>query len=63
MFSLKWRALRADGASIRAVPHRPTLWLSSALAVVAGVSAALTFFLPDALTGPAVTTGNPKGLP
>jgi hypothetical protein len=61
MFSLKWRALRADGASVRAVIHGPTLWLSSALAVVAAVSAALTFFLPDVLTGPAVTTGNARG--
>ncbi|HSK06572.1 MAG TPA: hypothetical protein VK990_03560 [Acidimicrobiia bacterium] len=61
MFSLKWRALRADGARVRAVIHGPTLWLSSALAVVAAVSAALTFFLPDVLTGPAVTTGNARG--
>lgn len=61
MFSLKWRALRADGASVRAVIHGPTLWLSSALAVVAAVSAVLTFFLPDVLTGPAVTTGNARG--
>ena len=41
--------------------HGPTVWLSSALAVVAAVSAALTFFLPDVLTGPAVTTGNARG--
>jgi hypothetical protein len=61
MFSLKWRALRGNGAGIRTVSHGPTLWLSSALAVVAAVSAALTFFLPDALTGPAVTTGNARG--
>ena len=61
MFSLKWRALRADGARVRAVIHGPTVWLSSALAVVAAVSAALTFFLPDVLTGPAVTTGNARG--
>jgi hypothetical protein len=61
MFSLKWRALRADGARIRAVLHGPALWLSSALAVVAAASAALTFFLPDVLTGPAVTTGNARG--
>lgn len=61
MFSLKWRALRADGANIRAVLHGPTLWLSSALAVVATASAALTFFLPNALSGPAVTTGNARG--
>jgi len=43
------------------VIHGPTVWLSSALAVVAAVSAALTFFLPDVLTGPAVTTGNARG--
>jgi hypothetical protein len=61
MFSLKWRALRADGGSIRAVLHGPTLWLSSALAFVAAASAVLTFFLPDLLTGPAVTTGNARG--
>lgn len=61
MFSLKWRALRANGASVRAVIHGPTLWLSSALAVVAMLSAALTLFLPDLLTGPAVTTGNARG--
>lgn len=61
MFSLKWWALRAEGASIRAVLHRPTLWVSSGLAVVAAVSASLTFFLPDVLTGPAVTTGNARG--
>jgi len=61
MFSLKWRALRADGARVRVVIHGPTVWLSSALAVVAAVSAALTFFLPDVLTGPAVTTGNARG--
>ena len=61
MFSLKWRALQAHGRSIRVVLHGPTLWLSSALAVVAAASAALTFFLPDALTGPAVTTGNARG--
>jgi hypothetical protein len=61
MISLKWRALRADGGSIRAVLHGPTLWLSWALALVAAVAAALTFFLPDLLTGPAVTTGNARG--
>jgi hypothetical protein len=29
--------------------------------MVGGVTAALTFFLPDALTGPAVTNGNARG--
>jgi hypothetical protein len=61
MFSLKWHALRADGPTIRPVLHGPTLWLSWALAVVAAASAALTFFLPEVLTGPAVTTGNARG--
>lgn len=61
MFSLKWRALRADGPTIRPVLHGPTPWLSSALAIVATASAALTFFLPGVLTGPAVTTGNARG--
>lgn len=35
--------------------------LSLVLAVVGGVTAALTFFLPDVLTGPAVTNGNARG--
>lgn len=61
MFSLKWRALRADGARIRAVLHGPTLWLSSGLAVFAAASAAFTFFFPDLLSGPDVTTGNARG--
>lgn len=61
MFSLKWRVLRPDGAGVRTASHGPALWLSSALAVVAAVSAALTFFLPDTLTGPVVTTGNARG--
>lgn len=39
----------------------PALWLSRALAFVAAISAALTFFLPDVLTGPAVTIGNARG--
>jgi hypothetical protein len=37
------------------------LVLSVALAVVAGATAALTFFLPDVLLGPAVTNGNARG--
>jgi len=61
MVSLKWRALRADGAGIRAVSYGLALRLSSALAVVVALSAALTFFLSDVLTGPAVTTGNARG--
>lgn len=32
-----------------------------ALAVVGGIAAALTFFLPDVLTGPPVTNGNARG--
>ena len=35
--------------------------LSLVLAMVGGVTAALTFFLPDVLTGPPVTTGNARG--
>jgi hypothetical protein len=35
--------------------------LSLALAVIGGVTAALTFFLPDLLTGPPVTNGNARG--
>ncbi len=35
--------------------------LSVTLAIVGGVTAALTFFLPDVLTGPAVTNGNARG--
>ncbi len=61
MLSLKSRALRADRAGGRTGLNEPTLWLSSALAVVAMVGASLTFFLPDALTGPAVTNGNARG--
>jgi hypothetical protein len=35
--------------------------LSLALAVVGGLSAALTFFVPDVLQGPAVSNGNARG--
>ena len=35
--------------------------LSIALAMVGGLTAALTFFLPDVLTGPPVTNGNARG--
>lgn len=40
---------------------RHVVVLSLALAVVAGVTAALTFFLPDVLLGPPVTNGNARG--
>jgi hypothetical protein len=42
-------------------PPRHVTVLSLALAMVAGVSAALTFYLPDVLLGPAVTNGNARG--
>lgn len=59
--SSKWGVPGADVAGIRAVSLGPALRLSSVLAVVAALSAALTFFLSDILTGPAVTTGNARG--
>lgn len=43
-----------------AVP-RYVYGLSLALTVVGGVTAALTFFVSDVLTGPAVTNGNARG--
>ncbi|HEY6634491.1 MAG TPA: hypothetical protein VI141_02645 [Acidimicrobiia bacterium] len=42
-------------------PPRHVLVLSVALGVVAASVAALTFYLPDVLTGPAVTNGNARG--
>jgi hypothetical protein len=42
-------------------PPRHVAVLSLGLAVVAGVTAALTFYLPEVLTGPAVTNGNARG--
>lgn len=42
------------------LPHH-VYWLSAALACVGGVSAALTFFVPDVLQGPAVSNGNARG--
>lgn len=42
-------------------PHRQAAWVSAALAVVAATGAALTFFVPDVLKGPAVTNGNARG--
>jgi hypothetical protein len=61
LFSLKWRSIRADGRKMRPILHGPVLWVSSALAVVAAGASVLTFFLPDLLTGPPVTTGNARG--
>ena len=40
---------------------RHVYWLSMALALVAATSAALTFFVPGILTGPAGTNGNARG--
>jgi len=45
----------------RSEPPRHVTVLSLALAIVAAVSAALTFYLPDVLLGPAVTNGNARG--
>lgn len=45
----------------RSAPPRHVTVLSLALAVVAALSAALTFYLPDVLLGPAVTNGNARG--
>jgi hypothetical protein len=42
-------------------PPRHVLVLSLALGVVGAIAAALTFYLPDVLTGPAVTNGNARG--
>lgn len=53
-------------ASVAEVPVHPTLprhvyMLSVTLAVVAALTAALTYFLPDVLLGPPVTNGNARG--
>lgn len=59
--SLKWVGIRTNGAKMRPILHGPVLWVSSALAVLAAATASLTFFLPDVLTGPAVSNGNARG--
>jgi hypothetical protein len=43
------------------VISRPVARLAIAAAVANGLAAALTFFVPDILTGPAVTNGNARG--
>lgn len=53
-------ASRSTSASSRVLP-RHVYALSLVLAMVGGVTAALTFFLPDVLTGPPVTNGNARG--
>ncbi len=40
---------------------RHVYWLSLALAIVGGLAAALTFFVPDILLGPEVSNGNARG--
>lgn len=47
--------------SDRSGPPRHVFVLTLALAIVAGSTAALTFFLPDVLLGPTVTNGNARG--
>jgi hypothetical protein len=42
-------------------PSRVTTLLLMLAAIASAVAAALTFFLPDILTGPAVTNGNARG--
>ncbi len=37
------------------------VWLTAILGLIAAVSASLTFFVPDILTGPAVTNANGRG--
>lgn len=39
----------------------PVYWLSTSLAFVGAIAAALTFFIEGVLTGPAVTNGNARG--
>lgn len=45
----------------RAHPPRHVYVLSLCLAIVGGLTAALTFFVPDILLGPPVTNGNARG--
>jgi len=59
--SLKWVAIQTAGVRMRPIIHGPVLWISGALAAVTAVSASLTFFVPNVLSGPAVTTGNARG--
>jgi hypothetical protein len=47
--------------TLQSVLQRHVYWLSLFLALVATAAAALTFFVPGILTGPAVTNGNARG--
>jgi hypothetical protein len=52
---------RYASAASRVLPPRHVYLLSLLLTLVGGVTAALTFFFPDVLTGPPVTNGNARG--
>jgi hypothetical protein len=52
---------RSTAVAPRDLLPRHVYALSIALAMVGGVTAALTFFFPDVLTGPPVTNGNARG--
>jgi len=52
---------RYASAASRVLPPRHVYLLSLLLTLVGGVTAALTFFVPDFLTGPPVTNGNARG--
>lgn len=54
-------AYRATSVTPRDLLPRHVYALSIVLAVVGGVTTALTFFLSDVLTGPPVTNGNARG--
>jgi len=61
MSLLTQEASRSTSVTSGVLLPRHVYALSLLLAMVGGVTAALTFFLPDVLTGPPVTNGNARG--
>lgn len=61
MLSLKWRSLHVRGEQLRVVLAPPVRWLTWALGLVTAAAAAITFFMPGILSGPAVTIANARG--
>lgn len=59
--SISLKQARSLDAAVPPLAPRHVYGLSIALAVVAAVATALTFFVPEILTGPAVTNGSARG--
>lgn len=59
--SVSLQTARRSETAVVSDMARHVYWLSIALAIAGALTTVLTFFLPDVLTGPAVTNGNARG--